>query len=61
MLVSLRVCHIGLGGNFVPDPTPFAVAAAVLAALLAGASVKFCVCQMTAGTTSDKNGRKTKK
>jgi hypothetical protein len=23
--------------------------------------VKFCVCQMTAGTTSDKNGRKTKK
>ena len=25
------------------------------------APVKFCVCQMTAGTTSDKNGRKTKK
>eukprot|EP01046_Picozoa_sp_COSAG06_P020474 COSAG06_NODE_1496_length_9275_cov_20.266783_15_plen_334_part_00 len=39
LLVSLRVCRIGLGGDFVPDPTPFAAAAAVLAALLAGASV----------------------
>jgi len=39
LLVSLRVCRIGLGWNFVPDPTPFAAAAAVLAALLAGASV----------------------